>query len=510
VRSARQAFVLQLQCVLTDTTHTVISDTAATMVPVRIALLGFSRFERATFESFFRLAGKRTPAYVYTTKVSDCDFLVADADDIVSCATVRLSGIHDRTVMLGNKPYQGAALQLPRPINLMLVIRALDAQPKKAAPPAPIAAAAAEAEAAPAAEPAPTNAPIATPNTTTPASTPALASAKATTAALTPALTPVPALVSAPVSALVPAPMPAPVSESPTALAPTPQPQPQPQPQPTPITAATPATAAVPAAPLQSASTRQVLDALASRGSAPPPYLDARALAAERAAWQETYLRKANSTSTPAPAAPVSPAARAEPQTPTQAPPTPYLVKPPADEPPPLQTPPTVADRSDEADTIPSTFDELDYAEAQRGAAPPMDHILVVDDSDIALRFMTNNLQRFGFQVHLSRSGQDAIDRVSKRHFEFVFLDVMMEGLDGFQTCKAIKRSTYLDSRPPPTVVMLTSRGTMVDKMRGTMAGCDAYLTKPLIEVELLKIIGDREIAQHDYADTASDSTMTI
>jgi CheY-like chemotaxis protein len=493
VRSARQPFVLQLQCVSTDTTHTVISDTAATMVPVRIALLGFSRFERATFESFFRLAGKRTPAYVYTTKVSDCDFLVADADDIVACATVRLSGIHDRTVMLGNKPYQGAALQLPRPINLMLVIRALDAQPKKATPPAPIAAAAeAQAQAAPAAEPAPTNAPIATPNATTPASTPALAPAKATT----PALTPVPALVSAPVSA------------SPTALAPTSQPQPQPQP--TRITAAAPATAAVPAAALQSASTRQVLDALASRGSAPPPYLDARALAAERAAWQETYLRKANSTSTPAPAAPVSPAARAEPQTPMQAPPTPSLVKPPADEPRPLQTPSTVTDRTGDADTIPSTFDELEYAEAQRGAAPPMDHILVVDDSDIALRFMTNNLQRFGFQVHLSRSGQDAIERVSKRHFEFVFLDVMMEGLDGFQTCKAIKRSTYLDSRPPPTVVMLTSRGTMVDKMRGTMAGCDAYLTKPLIEVELLKIIGDREIAQHDYADTASDSTMTI
>jgi DNA-binding response OmpR family regulator len=38
-------------------------------------------------------------------------------------------------------------------------------------------------------------------------------------------------------------------------------------------------------------------------------------------------------------------------------------------------------------------------------------------------------------------------------------------------------------------VVMLTSRGSPIDKLRGTMAGCDAYLTKPLDESELLKVI---------------------
>ena len=141
---------------------------------------------------------------------------------------------------------------------------------------------------------------------------------------------------------------------------------------------------------------------------------------------------------------------------------------------------------------------------------PDMDHILVVDDSDIALRFMANNLQRFGFQVHLARSGAEAIERVARRHFEFVFLDVMMEGLDGFHTCKTIKRSTYPDDRPPPTVVMLTSRGTAVDRLRGTMAGADAYLTKPLREDELLKVVGDREVAKHAYADTAVAASTLI
>lgn len=131
-----------------------------------------------------------------------------------------------------------------------------------------------------------------------------------------------------------------------------------------------------------------------------------------------------------------------------------------------------------------------------------MDHILVVDDSDIALRFMAGKLDRFGFVVHLARSGEEAIERTLQQRFAFVFMDVSMPGLDGFKTCKLIKRREYPDGERPPTIAMLTSRGTPIDKLRGTMAGCDAYLTKPIDEAELFKVIGDREIAEHEFADT--------
>ena len=124
-----------------------------------------------------------------------------------------------------------------------------------------------------------------------------------------------------------------------------------------------------------------------------------------------------------------------------------------------------------------------------------LDNILVVDDSDIALRFMANCLGRFGFDVHLARSGEAALQRISEEHFEFVFLDVTMPGLDGYQTCKLIKKRPYPAGRRPPTVVMLTSRGGLVDKMRGTLSGCDAYLTKPRVQDELMKIIGDRIVS---------------
>jgi CheY-like chemotaxis protein len=114
--------------------------------------------------------------------------------------------------------------------------------------------------------------------------------------------------------------------------------------------------------------------------------------------------------------------------------------------------------------------------------------ILVVDDSDVALKFIHNRLSAFGFSVDKCISGEEALVRVSDGDYAFVFLDVMMAGLDGYQTCKAIKGRRY-PGKKAPVVVMLTSRGGTIDKVRGTFAGCDAYLTKPLDDVKMLKVL---------------------
>jgi DNA-binding response OmpR family regulator len=86
---------------------------------------------------------------------------------------------------------------------------------------------------------------------------------------------------------------------------------------------------------------------------------------------------------------------------------------------------------------------------------------------------------------------------MNTKPYKFVFLDVMMEGLDGYQTCRAIKQRKYSDGKPP-VVVMLTSRGGTIDKIRGTLAGCDAYLTKPLNEHDLIAVLAkhDRTVAR--------------
>lgn len=134
--------------------------------------------------------------------------------------------------------------------------------------------------------------------------------------------------------------------------------------------------------------------------------------------------------------------------------------------------------------------------------APPDDGILVVDDSDTALHFMQNLLRRVGFQAELVRSGEEAIDALSKRPYKFVFLDITMKGMDGYQTCRAIKQRKYPDGRAP-VIVMLTSRSGTLDKMRGTLAGADAYMVKPLEERELINILAkyDRSV-QRGYQAT--------
>jgi two-component system, cell cycle response regulator len=123
--------------------------------------------------------------------------------------------------------------------------------------------------------------------------------------------------------------------------------------------------------------------------------------------------------------------------------------------------------------------------------------VLIVDDSDIALKYMQNRLRHFGYESDMARSGDEALAMVASKSYQFVFLDVMMQGLDGYQTCRSIKNNKARRG-PPPVVVMLTSRGGTIDKIRGTMAGCDAYMTKPLNEKQLTTVL-----AKFD------DSTMT-
>jgi two-component system, cell cycle response regulator len=131
------------------------------------------------------------------------------------------------------------------------------------------------------------------------------------------------------------------------------------------------------------------------------------------------------------------------------------------------------------------------------GVSTTVGTVLIVDDSDIALKYMQNRLRHFGYESDMARSGDEALAMVASKSYQFVFLDVMMQGLDGYQTCRSIK-SNKARRGPAPVVVMLTSRGGTIDKIRGTMAGCDAYMTKPLNEKQLTSVL-----AKFD------DSTMT-
>jgi len=115
------------------------------------------------------------------------------------------------------------------------------------------------------------------------------------------------------------------------------------------------------------------------------------------------------------------------------------------------------------------------------------DWVLVVDDSLAVRKFMEVKLAPFGFNVDYAESGEQAIGLTGEKQYTCVFLDVILPGVDGYQVCKMIKSKKSETKRT--AVVMLTSKSSPFDRIRGTMAGCDAYLTKPVDEEKLLAVI---------------------
>lgn len=121
-------------------------------------------------------------------------------------------------------------------------------------------------------------------------------------------------------------------------------------------------------------------------------------------------------------------------------------------------------------------------------AAPvSADWVLVVDDNQTVREFMKSKLTPFGFNVDYAETGEQAVGFTGQKHYTCVFLDVIMPGIDGYQVCKLIKSKKSIVGKT--AVVMLTSKGSPFDKIRGAMAGCDAYLTKPVNEEKLLETI---------------------
>lgn len=104
--------------------------------------------------------------------------------------------------------------------------------------------------------------------------------------------------------------------------------------------------------------------------------------------------------------------------------------------------------------------------------------ILVVDDSLAVRNHLRALLEAGGFAVSEAESVSAALKILSHEQVECVLMDVLMPGLDGYEGCRQIK--TMLRGSHAVPVVMLTSKSSPFDRIRGKMAGCDAYLTKPI------------------------------
>ncbi len=119
-----------------------------------------------------------------------------------------------------------------------------------------------------------------------------------------------------------------------------------------------------------------------------------------------------------------------------------------------------------------------DHGKTQPPPAPALaaKRILVVDDSESVRTMMEVRLTKAGHAVDFAITGEEALTRVQERVYQLIFLDVMLPGINGYEVCRTLKRKLHIQT----PVVLLTGKTSRFDKLRGTFAAADVYLTKPL------------------------------
>jgi len=109
--------------------------------------------------------------------------------------------------------------------------------------------------------------------------------------------------------------------------------------------------------------------------------------------------------------------------------------------------------------------------------------ILIVDDNPTNLGVLFNSLTEIGFKVLVAEDGEKALAQVERTQPHIILLDVLMPGIDGFETCRRLKRLKASSDIP---VIFMTALSDTVDKVKGFEAGGVDYITKPLQHEEVL------------------------
>ncbi len=107
--------------------------------------------------------------------------------------------------------------------------------------------------------------------------------------------------------------------------------------------------------------------------------------------------------------------------------------------------------------------------------------LLVVEDDVTILMGLEDNLKAEGYDVATTTNGTKGLEMSLQNSYHLVLLDVMLPGLNGFEVCKRIRIE-----KPDLPIIMLTARGSEIDKVAGLDYGADDYVTKPFSLTELL------------------------
>ena len=122
-----------------------------------------------------------------------------------------------------------------------------------------------------------------------------------------------------------------------------------------------------------------------------------------------------------------------------------------------------------------------------------MKTILIIEDDISILRGLKDNLEYEGYAVLAETNGEKGLKLALEKKTDLILLDIMLPGMNGYEICRKLKKE-----KPELPIIMITARGSEIDKVSGLDTGADDYVTKPFSIPELMARIRAvfRRIAQ--------------
>lgn len=106
--------------------------------------------------------------------------------------------------------------------------------------------------------------------------------------------------------------------------------------------------------------------------------------------------------------------------------------------------------------------------------------ILIVDDEKEISDLVTLYLENEGFEVYKYYDSREALEKILAQEMDLAVLDIMMPEISGLELCRKIREKYAYP------IIMLTAKGTQIDKINGLALGADDYMTKPFLPLELV------------------------
>lgn len=111
---------------------------------------------------------------------------------------------------------------------------------------------------------------------------------------------------------------------------------------------------------------------------------------------------------------------------------------------------------------------------------------LVVDDSAAIRKQLELELHQAGIASDFAETGEEALEKVANHTYDLVFLDIIMPGIDGYETCRQMRKRKEMKKTP---IIMLSAKTSPLDEVQGVIAGASTYLTKPVKSDQLQKTL---------------------